>query len=39
MVDVKDILKKYGGKIESQIGTSGALRTDYSQEYIKFNKI
>ena len=34
--DVEDILKKYGGKIEGQIKTSGMQGVSYSREYVKF---
>ncbi len=34
--DVERILKKYGGKIESQISTDALPKVDYTQEYIKF---
>lgn len=39
--DVRDILKKYGRKIDERISTtskSGAIKTDYSQEYMKFKE-
>jgi len=38
MVDVKDILRKYGNKIKSQLGDLGMGKTDYSQEYVKFKQ-
>ena len=38
--DVEDILRKYSGKIESQISGSGSVikKTDYSQSYLKFKE-
>ncbi len=36
--DVKDILKKYSGKIQSQIKTSELPKGDYSKEYVKFKE-
>lgn len=36
--DVEEILRKYQGKIESQLQTSGNKKTDYSQEYRKFKE-
>ncbi len=36
--DVKDILKKYSGKIESQVKTSNIVGGDYSKEYVKFKE-
>ncbi len=39
--EVKDILKKYGRKIEERISTtsaSGAAKKDYSQEYVRFRE-
>jgi len=36
--DINDILRKYGRKIDSQLGSSGfsKKRSDYSQAYLKF---
>jgi len=34
--DVKDILRRYGAKIEGQIGDSPSEGVDYSKEYVKF---
>ena len=36
--DVKDILRKYSGKIETQISTSEITKVDYSREYVKFKQ-
>lgn len=36
--DVKDILKKYGGKIESEVKTATLVGGDYSKEYVKFKE-
>ena len=36
MVDVEDILRKHGARIEKQIKTSEIKNADYSQEYIRF---
>ena len=36
MVDVEDILKKYGAKIESQVDVSQ--KSDYSNAYLKFKE-
>ncbi len=36
--DIDDILKKYGGKIEGQIKTSGIQNINYSREYVKFKQ-
>jgi len=39
--DVKDILRRYGSKIEGQIKTDVAARMgkgNYSQEYVKFKQ-
>lgn len=38
MADVNEILRKYGSKIEGQINTSRAQKTDYSQEYVRFKQ-
>jgi hypothetical protein len=38
MPDVKDILRKYGSKIEGQINTSNMKGGDYSQEYTRFKE-
>jgi len=35
MVQVRDILDKYGSKIEGQISTYGE-NSNYSREYVKF---
>ena len=36
--DVRDIIKKYSGKIESQISTSGMKSVNYSREYVRFKE-
>lgn len=36
--DVNDILRKYGGKIESQIKSSNSKGSGYSREYLKFKE-
>jgi len=36
--DVKDILRKHGGRIESQISTFRAKNVNYSGEYIRFKQ-
>ena len=36
--DIKDILRKYGSKIESSIKTTGIKKVNYSQEYLKFKQ-
>jgi hypothetical protein len=36
--DVKDILEKYGSKIESKISTSPAKTGDYSKSYVRFKQ-
>ncbi|MEK6829470.1 MAG: hypothetical protein AABY15_05035, partial [Nanoarchaeota archaeon] len=38
MADVKDILRKYGSKIEGQINVSSIRHADYSQEYARFKE-
>jgi len=37
-MNVKDILKKYGRKIEGQIETSKVKNVDYSQSYLRFKQ-
>jgi Flp pilus assembly protein TadB len=34
--DVRDILRKYGNKLQSRISTSKIRKVNYSQEYVKF---
>lgn len=36
--DVKDILRKYSGEIESKISTPGVKRVNYSREYVRFKE-
>jgi len=36
--DVKDILREYGNKLDSQINTIGVKSGNYSQEYTKFKE-
>jgi hypothetical protein len=36
MVKAKDILNRYGAKLDSQIKTSGIKNVNYSREYVKF---
>ena len=36
--DVKDILQKYGAKLEGQIKTTNIENSDYSREYLTFKK-
>ena len=36
--DVRDILRKYGSKIEGQIKTSNVKGVNYSREYVKFKQ-
>ena len=36
--DVRDILRKYGGRIERQISTSGIEDVNYSKAYVKFKQ-
>ncbi|MCD4699143.1 MAG: hypothetical protein K8R91_01030 [Phycisphaerae bacterium] len=38
MVDVEDIFRKYGARIESQIETSGTQNVNYSREYATFRQ-
>ena len=38
MVDVEDIFRKYGAKIEGQIETSATKNVNYSKEYATFRK-
>jgi hypothetical protein len=38
MVDVKDILRKHGAKIEGQIKTDSVSSSNWSQSYIKFKE-
>lgn len=36
--DVRDIIRKYSGKIESQISTLGTKSVNYSREYVRFKE-
>jgi hypothetical protein len=36
--DVRDIIKKYSGRIEGQISTPGTKPVNYSREYIRFKE-
>ncbi len=38
MVDVKDILRKHGARIEQEVKTSGVENVSYSREYVKFKE-